>query len=45
MMFEVIKTVAPFCCFSYLFIYLLCVSFKPGFIIFVNLHLEATTRS
>ena len=29
----------------FLFIYLLCVSFKPGFIAFVNLHLEATTRS
>ena len=29
----------------FLFIYLLCVSFKPGFIIFVNLHLEAATRS
>ena len=29
----------------FFFIYLLCVSFKPGFIIFVNLHLEATTRS
>ena len=40
-----VKAVAPFCCFSYLFIYLLCVSFKPSFIIFVNLHLEATTRS
>ena len=29
----------------FLFIYLPCVSFKPGFIAFVNLHLEATTRS
>ena len=29
----------------FLFIYLLCMSFKPGFIVLVNLHLEATTRS
>ena len=29
----------------FLFIYLLCVSFKPGFFVFINLHLEATTRS
>ena len=29
----------------FIFIYLLCVSFKPGFIAFVKLHLEATTRS